>query len=165
MPGSAELSSISRSRLAACGHVFIEEARITRKSQPRQRPDFNRYVTLLAMMSDTLDSCGEIISWVESDLTDGSAPSTGRAGLPVESVLRCAILKQVRQLSYKELAFYLEDSGSFRSCARLPQGVVPKKSALQDNISRLKPRPGNVLIRHSLAGHWPMKWSMASKSG
>ena len=48
------------------------------------------------------------------------------------------MLKQVRQLSYKELAFYLEDSGSFEAFARLPQGVVPKKkSGLQNNISRI----------------------------
>jgi IS5 family transposase len=28
--------------------------------------------------------------------------------LPAESVLRCALLKQQRQLSYEELAFHLE---------------------------------------------------------
>jgi IS5 family transposase len=32
-------------------------------------------------------------------------------------VLRCAILKQYRQLSYQELAFHLEDSTSFRAFA------------------------------------------------
>ena len=37
-----------------------------------------------------------------------------------ESVLRCALLKQHRQLSYEELAFHLEDSASFRAFARLP---------------------------------------------
>jgi IS5 family transposase len=94
----------------------------------------------LAVMSDILDHCAEMVGWVQIDLTTEGILSTGRVGLPVESVLRCAILKQVRQLSYKELAFYLEDSGSFRSFARLPQGVVPKKSALQDNISRIKPQ-------------------------
>jgi len=92
----------------------------------------------LAMMSEILDHCAELVGWVEADLTSNSTQSTGRAGLPVESVLRCAILKQVRQLSYKELAFYLEDSGSFRSFARLPQGVMPRKSALQNSISRIQ---------------------------
>ena len=105
----------------------------------------------LAMMSDILDNCGEVIIWVESDLTDERTQPTGRTGLPVESVLRCAVLKQVRQLSYKELAIYLEDSGSFRSFARLPQGVVPKKSALQDNISRIKPQTWER-INHALIG-------------
>ncbi len=92
----------------------------------------------LAMMSKILDNCAELIDWVEADLTCEGIQATGRAALPVESVLRCAILKQVRQLSYQELAFYLEDSGSFRSFARLPQGVMPRKSALQNSISRIR---------------------------
>jgi len=131
-----------------------------RETHNAQASIFDRYAkheigNQLAMMSDILDNCGEVISWVESDLTDESAQPTGRTGLPVESVLRCAILKQVRQLSYKELAFYLEDSGSFRSFARLPQGVVPKKSALQDNISRIKSqtweRINQALVGRALA--------------
>ena len=109
----------------------------------------------LALMSDILDNCAKLIEWVSNDLISKGTTATGRAGLPVESVLRCAILKQVRQLSYKELAFYLEDSGSFRSFARLPEGVVPKKSALQDNISRIKPqtweRINRALIGQALA--------------
>jgi IS5 family transposase len=59
----------------------------------------------LAMMSTILDNCGELISWVESDLAGEGTQRTGRTGLPVESVLRCAILKQARQLSYNELAY------------------------------------------------------------
>ena len=97
-----------------------------RETRNAQASIFDRYAkheigNQLAMMSDILDNCGEAIGWVESDLTDERAQLTGRTGLPVESVLRCAILKQTRQLSYKELAFYLEDSGSFRSFASLPR--------------------------------------------
>jgi IS5 family transposase len=114
-----------------------------RETRNAQASIFDRYAkheigNQLAMMSDILDNCGEAIGWVESDLIDERAQLTGRTGLPVESVLRCAILKQTRQLSYKELAFYLEDSGSFRSFARLPEGVVPRKSTLQSNISRIQ---------------------------
>jgi len=36
--------------------------------------------------------------------------NTGRLGLSAEQVLRCAILKQYRQLTYEELTFHLEDS-------------------------------------------------------
>ena len=39
-----------------------------------------------------------------------SLRETGRRGLPAETVLRCALLKQQRQLGYEELAFHLEDS-------------------------------------------------------
>ena len=59
-------------------------------------------------------------------------------GLPVESVLRCALLKQQRQLSYEELAFHLEDSASFRAFARLPLGWSPKKSVLHQTIGALR---------------------------
>ena len=110
----------------------------------------------LAVMSTILDSCGDLISWAAADLAGEGAQRTGRTGLPVEGVLRCAILKQARQLSYIELAFFLEDSGNFRSFARLPQGVVPKKSGLQDNISRIKPqtweRINQALVGQALAG-------------
>jgi transposase, IS5 family len=51
-------------------------------------------------------------------------------------VLRCALLKQQRQLSYEELAFHLEDSASFRAFARLPLAWSPKKSVLHQTIIR-----------------------------
>jgi len=60
--------------------------------------------------------------------------------LPAETVLRCALLKQQRQLSYEELAFHLEDSASFRAFARLPLRWSPKKSVLQQTISALRPQ-------------------------
>src|SRR5438034_6320505 len=63
---------------------------------------------------------------------------TGRRGLPAESVLRCALLKQQRQLSYEELAFHLEDSASFRAFARLPLPWSPKKSVLRQTIGALR---------------------------
>lgn len=109
----------------------------------------------LARISDILDNCPDVIDWVEADLARDGTRQTGRTGLPVESVLRCAVLKQMRQLSYKELAFYLEDSGSFRSFARLPQGVIPRKSGLQDNICRIQAhtweRINQALVGQALA--------------
>ena len=58
-------------------------------------------------------------------------------GLPAESVLRCALLKQQRQLSYEELAFHLEDSASFRAFARLALAWSPKKSVLHHTIAAI----------------------------
>jgi hypothetical protein len=46
---------------------------------------------------------------VADDLRRQGVRETGRRGLPAESVLRCALLEQQRQLSYEELAFHLED--------------------------------------------------------
>ena len=109
----------------------------------------------LEVISSILDNCPDAIDWVEADLARDGTRQTGRLGLPVESVLRCAVLKQYRQLSYKELAFYLEDSGTFRSFARLPQGVVPRKSGLQDNIRRIQPETweaiNQALVSQALA--------------
>jgi transposase, IS5 family len=53
-------------------------------------------------------------------------------------VLRCALLKQHRQLSYEELAFHLEDSASFRAFARLPLSACPKKSVLHKTVSAIR---------------------------
>ena len=53
-------------------------------------------------------------------------------------MLRCALLKQQRQLSYEELAFHLEDSASFRAFARLPLPWSPKKSMLHQTIAAIR---------------------------
>jgi IS5 family transposase len=58
--------------------------------------------------------------------------------LPAESVLLCALLKQQRQLSYKELAFHLDGSASFRAFARLPLQWPPKKSVLHQTIAAIR---------------------------
>src|ERR1700741_4882371 len=76
-----------------------------------------------------------LLGLVADDLRRHGVKETGRQGLPAESVLRCGLLKQHRQLSYEELAFHLEDSASFRAFARLPLSWTPKKSVLHKTIS------------------------------
>jgi len=53
------------------------------------------------------------------DLRGCEVRATGRDGLSAETVLRRALLKQYRQLSYEELTFHLEVSASFVAFARL----------------------------------------------
>ncbi|TQV82452.1 hypothetical protein FKG94_06840 [Exilibacterium tricleocarpae] len=53
----------------------------------------------------------ELIQLVASDLFEEGTKDTGRSGMSAESVLRCALLKQYRQLSYQALAFHLANSG------------------------------------------------------
>jgi len=91
----------------------------------------------LKALSDWLDGKRALLSQVASDLRREGLRPTGRQGLPAETVLRCALLKQQRQLSYEELAFHLEDSASFRAFARLPLAWSPKKSVLQRTISAI----------------------------
>jgi IS5 family transposase len=92
----------------------------------------------LKAMSQWLDGRPELISLAAGDLRRRGARETGRRGLPAESVLRCALLKQQRQLSYEELAFHLEDSASFRAFARLPLAWSPKKSVLHHTIGAIR---------------------------
>lgn len=94
----------------------------------------------LQAISQWLDGQRPLVSLVAGDLRRQGVRETGRRGLPAETVLRCALLKQQRQLSYEELAFHLEDSASFRAFARLPLRWSPKKSVLQQTISALRPQ-------------------------
>jgi transposase, IS5 family len=92
----------------------------------------------LQAISVWLDEHPALLRLVAVDLRQPAATrATGRCGLPAEAVLRCAVLKQYRQLSYEELAFHLEDSASFRAFARLPLAWSPKKSVLHMTISAI----------------------------
>ena len=93
----------------------------------------------LKAISQWLDRQRALVSLVAGDLRRHGLRETGRRGLPAETVLRCALLKQQRQLSYEELAFHLEDSASFRAFARLPLAWSPKKSVLHQTISAIRP--------------------------
>ncbi|MBR9910640.1 MAG: ISNCY family transposase [Gammaproteobacteria bacterium] len=112
----------------------------------------------LEAISDTLDGLPELLSLIAADIFEEETKETGRTGMSAESVLRCALLKQHRQLSYQALAFHVEDSSSYRSFARLPSGLVPRKSALQLNISRIKAETwelvNQAIVRQALGDKW-----------
>ncbi len=93
----------------------------------------------LKAISQWLDGQRLLVGLVASDLRRRGLQETGRRGLPAEAVLRYALLKQDRQLSYEELAFHLEDSASFGAFARLPLAWLPKKSVLHQTISAIRP--------------------------
>ncbi len=106
----------------------------------------------LKAISQWLDRQRTLVSLVAGDLRRQGVRETGRRGLPAETVLRCALLKQQRQLSYEELAFHLEDSASFRAFARLPLAWSPKKSVLhQTTISAIRPETWEAVNRAVLA--------------
>ncbi len=88
-------------------------------------------------MPQWLDQHRGLLGLLMNDLGGGEVRATGRDGLSAETVVRCALLKQYRQLSYEELAFHLEDSASFIAFARLPLGWSPKKSVLHKTISAI----------------------------
>ncbi len=105
----------------------------------------------LKAISQWLDRQRALVSLVAGDLPRHGLRETGRRGLPAETVLRCALLKQQRQLSYDELAFHLEDSASFRAFARVPLAWSPKRSVLHQTISAIRPETWEAVNRAVLA--------------
>jgi len=101
----------------------------------------------LQLMSQVLDATPKAVDLVYRDLVRSARPTTGREGMTAEQVLRCAILKQYRQLTYEELAFHLEDSVSFRGFSRLEMGQYPCKSILQENIKALREETWEAINR------------------
>jgi len=101
----------------------------------------------LKAISQWLDEHRELIRLAGEDLRRHGVKETGREGLPAESVVRCALLKQHRQLSYEELAFHLEDSASFRAFARLPLAWTPKKSVLHRTIGAIQAQTWEAINR------------------
>ena len=98
----------------------------------------NKIAQELQQISAVLDATPKVVDLAYQDLVRLVRPTTGREGMTAEQVLRCAILKQYRQLTYEELAFHLEDSDSFRGFARLEMGQYPCTSILQQNIKALR---------------------------
>src|SRR4249919_3816125 len=101
----------------------------------------------LKAMSRWLDEHRELIGLAAEDLRRQGVKEIGRQGLSAESVLRCGLLKQHRQLSYEELAFHLEDSASFRAFARLPLSWTPKKATLHMTISAIRAETWEAINR------------------
>jgi transposase, IS5 family len=92
----------------------------------------------LEVMSKILDETPKVLNRVFKDLIGTNKADKGRLGMTAEQVLRAAILKQHRDLTYEELSFHLEDSQSFRAFARMEMGQYPSGSTLQENIKALK---------------------------
>lgn len=123
---------------------------------PDQSPsDEHRHVRELEAISDILDSHPLVLDLVLADLPKGRKnPRTGRPGLTAEQVLRALVLKQMHGLSYDQLAFHLDDSGSFRRFCRFDlHQPGPKRSTLQVNIKRVQAstleRINETLVTHA----------------
>jgi len=97
----------------------------------------NKIAQELEAIAHLLDANQDILDLVYCDLVKHRRQDTGRNGMTAEQVLRCAILKQYRELTYEELAFHLDDSRAFRSFARLDMGQYPSDSTLQENITAI----------------------------
>lgn len=91
----------------------------------------------LGAISEILEANPQVLEGVYRDLVEKRLTDTGRTGMTAEQVLRCAVLKQYRNLTYEELAFHLRDSRSFRAFAKMNVQQCPATSTLQENIKAL----------------------------
>ncbi|MFY9826986.1 MAG: ISNCY family transposase [Thermoanaerobaculia bacterium] len=97
----------------------------------------------LEAMSRVLDDNPTIAQLVWQDLRGAANDSTsarGTGGLSAEQVLRILVIKQMNGFSYRQLAFHLADSRSYRTfCLLGITDKVPTKSALNANLKALQP--------------------------
>jgi transposase, IS5 family len=109
----------------------------------------NKIARELEAIARLLDANPDILDLVYGNLVKYRRQDTGRNGMTAEQVLRGAILKQYRELTYEELAFHLEDSTAFRSFAKLDMGQYPCGSTLQDNLSAIGAETWEAVNRRS----------------
>ncbi len=119
----------------------MREARKTQSSLRENWLDLD-HADELQTISRLLDDHPRIDELVLQDLrTMSLSPhaTVGAGGLSSEQVVRMLIVKQMNGFSYRELAFHLADSRSYRTFCRL--GIldkVPSKSALNANLKVLR---------------------------
>jgi len=107
----------------------------------------------LRKLSELLDEHPIILTLINRDFDRKELANTGACGLSLESILRCLLLKQILRVSYRQLAFHLSDSPSYRAFARLRYGDSPCKSALQSTVRRIRHETLNQ-INQQLMLHW-----------
>jgi len=95
----------------------------------------------------------QIIAAVHADLTWAVNP-TGRYGLlSAERVLRSAVLKQIKEWSYRELRQRIHDGVGLRWFTRFDCDPVPHFTALQKAIKSIRPETwraiNEILVQHA----------------
>jgi len=97
----------------------------------------------LENISRILDANPTICDLAMQDLCEGSKRhhKSGARGMTADQVVRAAIVKQMLNFTYKELAFHIVDSNSLRRFMRI--GIADKgfkKSVLNKNVKALSPQ-------------------------
>ena len=97
----------------------------------------------LENISRILDANSTICDLAMQDLSEVSkkASRSGARGMTAEQVVRAAIVKQMFNFTYKQLAFHIVDSNSLRRFMRI--GIADKgfkKSVLNKNVKALSPQ-------------------------
>ena len=97
-----------------------------------------------------LDEHPELLDEIAADLGADTGAARGRHGLTCETILRCAVLKHLRQETCRGLEFALRDSRSAQRFARVDTARLPKKSALQAALGAVSATTWERINRHLL---------------
>ena len=100
------------------------------------------------MISRILDDHPQTLELIVQDLSDRVDSSVGAPGLTAEQVLRCAVIKQLHQFSYRKLEFHLVDSQSCQRFCRLPYGASISKATLAENLGKIEPATWKAINDH-----------------
>jgi transposase, IS5 family len=93
----------------------------------------------LRAIAGLLDEHPTVGDLVWQDLAPkGLLNHTGAQGLSAEQVVRALIIKQLNGFSYRELAFHLADSDTYRRFCQLGWKQVPSKSVLASCIKAIR---------------------------
>jgi IS5 family transposase len=91
---------------------------------------------VLRKMDRVLSANPEIVDLIHADLT-GNASEVGANGMSAEQVLRTAILRQMKQYSWRELADRLHDGISLRWFTRFYSAETPHFTTLQKAVTAI----------------------------
>jgi IS5 family transposase len=114
----------------------------TEKQMPLTLPNIDHpKAKELETISFILDRNDTILDLVYQDLSMGQVRTKGGAtGMTTEQVLRAALVKQMNDFTYRDLAFHIADSESIRIFMRMGfASRTFRRSTLQDNISKISP--------------------------
>jgi len=105
----------------------------------------------LKTISELLDRVPAIYELAWGDLRRAKCAAfetVGAKGLSAEQVVRAVIVKQMNGFSYRQLAFHLEDSRTYRTFCKLGRGAAtPGKSSLAASIKSLRPETLEAIHR------------------
>ena len=124
-----------------------------RKKHEKQRPlspqwPDHQLAHELKVISRILDDNPQTLELIVQDLSDRVDSGVGAPGLTAEQVLRCAVIKQLHQFSYRKLEFHLVDSQSCQRFCRLPYGASISKATLAENLGKIEPGTWKAINDH-----------------
>ena len=124
-----------------------------RQKREKQRPlsppwPDHQLANELKVISRILDNNPQTLELIVQDLSDRVDSSVGAPGLTAEQVLRCAVIKQLHQFSYRKLEFHLVDSQSCQRFCRLPYGASISKATLAENLGKIEPGTWKAINDH-----------------